>query len=84
MGTKPTDVTPLVDTDTDFIKSARKRRRHTMGQLTRKVEEMVLNDDHVWEDEGSGRNTGAHRCQSSTAATQWQEAIGSAPQQSPE
>ena len=53
LGTKPTDDETLAKLDTVFNeKAARKRRQHMIVCLTRKVKEMVLEDDCVLRDVG--------------------------------
>ena len=47
IGTKPTDDELLAKLDTIFTESARKRQRHMIICLTRKVKEMVLDNDPI-------------------------------------
>jgi hypothetical protein len=58
LGTKPTDDEPLAELATVFNeKAARKRRQHMIVRLTRKVEEMVLEDECVLRDVGPSVKT---------------------------
>ena len=47
IGTKPTDKAFLASMFTGLTETARKRQQHTIGHLTQKVEEMVLDDDCI-------------------------------------
>ena len=47
IGSKPTDITLLASTSTGKIKFVRERQQQMIGCLTRKVKEMVLDNDPI-------------------------------------
>ena len=57
VGMKTTYKEPLAKLDAILTESARKRQRHMIILLTRKVEEMVLDNDHVWVNTGCSVET---------------------------